>query len=218
MPDIDYEYAYTLNLGYHDSESDISAALSLTQKNFSAALQLVRQTLMRAATCCLDVAAILERQGLYTDGPIIYSNEPIDHPAFEQVKSYLSARKTEAVKAALLPLVQKLDTSPADIPVVAPLTPSVLADAFGLLEAKDLRVGFVMISPIDYSDIRKFGRDVLDIETHNALLKTGCLASLWGARIFAVPSIPAGTTFVLASGSETGVIPEHGWVTISIQR
>lgn len=220
MPDIDYEYAYTLNLGYHDSESDISAALSLTQKSLPAALQLVRQTLTGAATRCLEVAAILERQGLHTDGPIIFSNEPIDHPAFDQVKSYLSAQKVEALKAALLPLVQKLAESPvlSDIPVCAPLTGAVLADAYGLLEAKDMRVGFVVISPKDYADIRKFGRDLLDIETHSALLKTGCLATLWGARIFAMPGVPAGTSFVLAAGSETGTVPENGYVVITITR
>src|SRR5512142_1447885 len=71
----------------------------------------------------------------------------------------------------------------ADIAVVAPISPSVLADAFAEVERHDLRVARIYMNAVDYADIRKFGRDILDIESQATLLKTGLQATLWGAQI-----------------------------------
>jgi len=71
----------------------------------------------------------------------------------------------------------------ADIPVIAPLNGAVLADAYAQIERHDLRVARVFMNARDYADIRKFGRDILDIESQAALLKTGLQATLWGAQI-----------------------------------
>src|SRR5271170_7518248 len=77
-----------------------------------------------------------------------------------------------------------------DIPVVAPISPAVLADAFALVERQDLRVARVYMNATDYADIRKFGRDVLDIESQATLWKTGLQAVLWGAQIIISRLVP----------------------------
>jgi hypothetical protein len=51
----------------------------------------------------------------------------------------------------------------------------------------------------DYADIRKFGRDILDIESQATLLKTGLQASLWGAQIITSRLVPVGTVYVAVS-------------------
>ena len=61
----------------------------------------------------------------------------------------------------------------------APLTPSNLADAFAQVEKWDNRVARVFCNALDYADIRKWGRDVLDIESQATLLKTGMMATVW---------------------------------------
>jgi hypothetical protein len=78
-----------------------------------------------------------------------------------------------------------------DINVVAPISPSVIADAFAEVERHDLRVARIYMSATDYADIRKFGRDILDIESQAVLLKTGLQATLWGAQIITSRLVPA---------------------------
>ena len=94
-----------------------------------------------------------------------------------------------------------------DIPATAPLTPADLADAFASIERWDLRVARVFANALDYSDIRKWGRDVLDIESQAALLKTGLMATVWGAQIIVSRKVPAGFLYVCAEPEFFGRIP-----------
>jgi len=101
-----------------------------------------------------------------------------------------------------------------DVPVVAPVTGAVLADAFSLVERHDLRVARVFMNARDYSDLRKFGRDILDIESQAVLLKTGLMASLWGAQIIVSRLVPVGTIYVCAEPEMFGRIPVRTEVTV----
>ena len=101
-----------------------------------------------------------------------------------------------------------------DIPVVAPITPAVLADAFALIERHDLRVARIFMNARDYADIRKFGRDILDIESQAALLKTGLQATLWGAQIITSRLVPVGTVYVFAEPEMFGRIPVRTELTV----
>lgn len=101
-----------------------------------------------------------------------------------------------------------------DIPVVAPITPAVLADAFALIERHDLRVARIFMNARDYADIRKFGRDILDIESQAALLKTGLQATLWGAQIITSRLVPVGTVYVCAEPEMFGRIPVRTELTV----
>lgn len=102
----------------------------------------------------------------------------------------------------------------ADIPAVAPLTPSDLADAFASVERHDLRVARVFCNALDYSDIRKWGRDVLDIESQATLLKTGLMATVWGAQIIVSRRVPAGYIYVCAEPEFFGRIPVRTELTV----
>jgi hypothetical protein len=101
-----------------------------------------------------------------------------------------------------------------DIPVVAPLNGAVLADAFASIERHDLRVARVFMNAVDYADIRKFGRDILDTETQQVLLRTGLMGTLWGAQIITSRLVPAGVTYCCAEPEMFGRIPVRTELTV----
>lgn len=101
-----------------------------------------------------------------------------------------------------------------DIPVVAPISGAVLADAFALIERHDLRVARVYMNARDYADIRKFGRDILDIESQAVLLKTGLQATMWGAQVITSRIVPAGTVYVCCEPEMFGRIPVRTELTV----
>jgi hypothetical protein len=101
-----------------------------------------------------------------------------------------------------------------DIPVVAPISGAVLADAFALIERHDLRVARVFMNARDYADIRKFGRDILDIESQRELLRTGLQATLWGAQIITSRLVPVGTVYVCCEPEMFGRIPVRTELTV----
>lgn len=102
----------------------------------------------------------------------------------------------------------------ADIPVVAPISGAVLADAFALIERHDLRVARIFMNARDYADIRKFGRDILDIESQRELLRTGLQATLWGAQIITSRLVPVGTVYVCCEPEMFGRIPVRTELTV----
>jgi hypothetical protein len=102
----------------------------------------------------------------------------------------------------------------ADIPVIAPISGAVLADAFSLIERHDLRVARVYMNARDYADIRKFGRDILDIESQASLLKTGLMGTIWGAQIVTSRLVPVGTVYICCEPEMFGRIPVRTELTV----
>lgn len=134
-------------------------------------------------------------------------------------KAQIQAAEDERVFAVLDSIaVSGYDTLPGqtnpDIAVVAPISPSVLADAFAEVERHDLRVARVYLNAVDYADIRKFGRDILDIESQATLLKTGLQATLWGAQIITSKLVPAGFVYVCAEPENFGRFPVRTELTV----
>ena len=107
-----------------------------------------------------------------------------------------------------------IDAVNTDIPVVAPITGAVLADAYALIERHDLRVARIFMNARDYADLRKFGRDILDIESQAALLKTGLMGTLWGAQIIVSRLVPANTVYVCCEPEMFGRIPVRTELTV----
>jgi hypothetical protein len=101
-----------------------------------------------------------------------------------------------------------------DVPVVAPLSGSVLADAFSLVERHDLHVARVFMNARDYADVRKFGRDILDVATQGTLLKTGLMGTLWGAQIIVSRLVPVGVVYVCCDPEMFGRIPVRTELTV----
>jgi hypothetical protein len=102
----------------------------------------------------------------------------------------------------------------ADTAVVAPISGAVLADAFSLVERHDLRVARVFMNARDYADLRKFGRDILDIETQRDLLKTGLMGTIWGASIIVSRLVPVGTVYICCEPEMFGRIPVRTELTV----
>jgi len=101
-----------------------------------------------------------------------------------------------------------------DIPVVAPLSGAVLADAFALVEDHDLRVARVFMNARDYADIRKFGRDIFDPETQRDILRSGMMGLLWGANLITSRLVPSGTVYVCCEAEQFGRIPVRTELTV----
>lgn len=101
-----------------------------------------------------------------------------------------------------------------DIPVVAPISPSVLADGFAQIERHDLRVARIFMNAVDYADIRKFGRDILDYESQATLLKTGLQANLWGAQILTSRLVPPGFVYLCTEPVNYGRMPVRTELTV----
>lgn len=90
---------------------------------------------------------------------------------------------------------------------VAQVTPTVLADVFGRIEGWRLRVSRVFMNPVEYADVRKFDRDILDPQSQAFLLKTGIQNSIWGAHIVVSTVVPVGTVFVVTEPEYFGRMP-----------
>lgn len=101
-----------------------------------------------------------------------------------------------------------------DIPVIAPVSGAVLADAFANIERHDLRVARVYMNAKDYADIRKFGRDILDPESQQVLLKTGLMGTIWGAQIVTSRLVPVGTVYICCEPEMFGRIPVRTELTV----
>jgi hypothetical protein len=102
----------------------------------------------------------------------------------------------------------------ADVANIAPLTPTDLADAFSKIEQQDLRVARVFMNARDYSDVRKWGRDIYDPETQAVLLKTGLMGTIWGAQIIVSRIVPVGYVYVTTEPEFFGRIPVRTELTV----
>lgn len=120
-------------------------------------------------------------------------------------------RKTFAVMDALS--ADPTNPNPA-IPVTGNLTANALADAFANVERTDIRVATVFLNAKDYADLRKWDRDTLDIETQSILLKTGLMATLWGAKLIVSRIVPEGTVYVCGESEFFGRIPVRTELTV----
>jgi len=139
--------------------------------------------------------------------------------AQDLARAQIQAAEDERVFAVLDAIaVNGYDSIPggtnADIPVIAPISGAVLADGFSLIERHDLRVARVYMNARDYADIRKFGRDILDIESQATLLKTGLQATLWGAQVITSRLVPVGTVYVCCEPEMFGRIPVRTELTV----
>jgi hypothetical protein len=124
-----------------------------------------------------------------------------------QIQTEEDTRVFEVLDAVATSGFDNIGATNPDVAAAAPLTPADLADAFANVERNDLRVARVFANAKDYSDIRKWGRDVLDIESQATLLKTGLMATVWGAQIIVSRRVPVGKVYVCAEPEFFGRIP-----------
>jgi len=131
-----------------------------------------------------------------------------------EIQAEEDTRVFEVLDAVAAAGFDNIGATNVDVAATAPLTPADLADAFASVERHDLRVARVFANALDYSDIRKWGRDVLDIEAQATLLKTGLMATVWGAQIIVSRRVPAGYIYVCAEPEFFGRIPVRTELTV----
>ena len=125
----------------------------------------------------------------------------------DQGRAQIGAEEDRKTFAVIDAVASDPTTPNPTINVTGNLTSNVLADAWGNVETNDIRVANVFMNARDYADLRKFDRDVLDPITQESLLKSGILASLWGAKIITSRVVPVGTVYVLGEPEFAGRIP-----------
>ena len=101
-----------------------------------------------------------------------------------------------------------------DINVTGNLTSAALADAFAAIERNDIRVATIFCNAKDYSDLRKWDRDVLDPDAQAQLLKTGIRSGVWGATLITSRVVPEGTVYVCGEPEFFGRMPVRTDLTI----
>jgi HK97 family phage major capsid protein len=129
-------------------------------------------------------------------------------------KSEIQAEEDRKVFAVMDALAADPTNPNPSIPVTGNLTANALADAFANVERTDIRVATVFLNAKDYADLRKWDRDTLDIETQAILLKTGLMATLWGAKLIVSRIVTEGTVYVCGEPEFFGRIPVRTELTV----
>lgn len=93
-------------------------------------------------------------------------------------------------RRTVLPVPSTPDAEESTHRYVAPLSPTMLADLFGEAERKYRTVTYLYMNAFSYVDVRKFGRDILNIESDSSKLKQGVMSYIWGAEIRLDPDVP----------------------------
>ncbi len=102
----------------------------------------------------------------------------------------------------------------ADLPVVAPMSSESIADAFANIERHDLQVQRIFMNQRDYADIRKFNRDILDVESQRTMLVSGQLTTIFGAAVITTRLVPEGTVYFTTEPEFFGRIPVRQELTV----
>jgi len=102
----------------------------------------------------------------------------------------------------------------ADIAITGNLTAAALADGFAAIERNDIRVATIFCNARDYSDLRKWDRDVLDPDSQAQLLKTGIRSGVWNAQIITSRMVPEGTVYICGEPEFFGRMPVRTDLTI----
>ena len=101
-----------------------------------------------------------------------------------------------------------------DIAITGNLTAAALADGFAAIERSDIRVATIFCNARDYSDLRKWDRDVLDPDSQAQLLKTGIRSGVWNATIITSRMVPEGTVYIGGEPEFFGRMPVRTDLTI----
>lgn len=101
-----------------------------------------------------------------------------------------------------------------DIPVAAPISGQAIADAMAAIELHDLKVARVFMNARDFADVRKFNRDILDMDSQRQLLTSGMLPNIYGAAVITSRLVPQGTVYFATEPEFFGRIPVRTELTV----
>lgn len=86
--------------------------------------------------------------------------------------------------------------------------------AYSTIEQHDLTVAKVVMNPLQYADVRLFGRDVYDEATRRDVLMSGLFGHLWTADIHVSHRVTPGSVYLLAPAEFVGAIPVRQDITV----
>lgn len=86
--------------------------------------------------------------------------------------------------------------------------------AYSTVEQHDLTVAKVVMHPLQYADVRLFGRDVYDEATRRDVLMSGLFGHLWTADIHVSHRVTPGSVYLLAPAEFVGAIPVRQDITV----
>jgi folate-dependent phosphoribosylglycinamide formyltransferase PurN len=134
--------------------------------------------------------------------------------ALDRAKAEIQAAEDTRVFATMDATAADATNPNKDIIVTGNLNAGALIDAFGNIEANDLRVATVFMNAKDFADLRKWDRDTLDPITQGELLHTGYMANIYGAKIVVSRIVPVGTVYVCAEPEFFGRIAVRTELTV----
>ena len=123
-------------------------------------------------------------------------------------------KEDSRVFATINALAADPDNPHPDMGASAPLSADVIADAIGAIEEHGLRAARIFLNGRDYSDLRKFDRDVIDQETLQALFRTGVVGKIYGTQVIRSRVVPLGTVYVCGEREYYGRFPVRTELTV----
>lgn len=118
------------------------------------------------------------------------------------------------VFATMNALAADADNPHPDIAISAPLAADAIADAIASIEEHGLRAARIFMNGRDYSDIRKYDRDVVDQETMQSLFRTGYIGKIYGCQVIRSRVIAPGTVYVCGEREYYGRFPVRTELTV----
>lgn len=102
----------------------------------------------------------------------------------------------------------------APLATTAPVSANLISDALANIDRHRVRPARIFFNPVDYSDVRKFGRDIFDQETMQNLLKTGLMGTIYGTQVISTPQAPAGKIYCCGEKEFFGRVPVRTELTV----
>ncbi len=129
-------------------------------------------------------------------------------------KAMIGAEEDRKVFATMEALAQDPTAPNATINVTGNMTANAIVDAWGQVTRNDIRVQNIFMNAIDYKDILKFDRDVLDPVMQGTMFKTAIVGSMYGANIVVSRIVPEGSVYVCGEPEFFGRIPVRTDLTV----
>ena len=154
----------------------------------------------------MSTAAIPNRVAFVNikDGSVFFDCHPSEaRQAMEVINRVREGKEVDDTSKRILKSTEMAlsgQGEPVAVTVSGHINPGFMSDRFASMEVLERHVTHIFMDAYSYADLRKWHRDILDIETQAVLLKTGAMAKLWGAWIIVRRELP--DTMIFASMEE----------------
>ena len=132
----------------------------------------------------------------------------------DKAKMEIQKKEDDRGLAAMNAAIAAAANPNPSIGVAAPASPATFSDAIGRVERWNLRVARMFMNATEYADVRKFGRDVLDMESQQTLLRTGLQGVIYGAQVITSERVQAGRIYVCTEQDFFGRMPIRTELTV----